>query len=36
MGYNSFAANVGVGKESFDGRLESNYAGLQAYLTGTF
>jgi hypothetical protein len=36
LGYNRFATNVEVEKNTFDGRLRTSYSGLQAYLTGAF
>lgn len=36
MGYNYFSSRVDVTKASFNGRLNTSYSGLQAYLTGSF
>jgi hypothetical protein len=36
LGYNRFMTRVDVSKNDFDGRLNTGYSGLQAYLTGTF
>jgi len=36
VGYNRFATNVDVTKDSFNGKLKVGYSGVQAYLTGSF
>ena len=36
LGYNRFATNVTVNRDSFSGRLKTGYSGLQVYLTGAF
>lgn len=36
LGYNRFSSNLDVTRNDFNGRLNTSYSGLQAYLTGTF
>jgi len=36
LGYNRFSSDLDVTRNDFNGKLNTGYSGLQAYLTGTF